>query len=764
MSVSWQTLWWMIAAGAATPVAAFFLNGIEPIREFPGKNALVLRMAGLFSLVPLLVTLLTSADEKGILAIVGRPRVLCWMAVGGVVIALLYDGGKLVRSLRRERMRESQVAAGTEAVSYAPKLRRELLKEARRQVKQRLKYAYGEQALINLVMQSQQDKVSGADIEGDVFLMPQPKRQIESVKDGRIRLAESERTILETFDDEDVAGQLLILGAPGSGKTTTLLTLAEQLLIRAENSVEIPYIFELSTWQAEQQDIASWLMAQLKFEHSIDESVSRQWILDGHLLPLLDGLDEVDATRRQRCVQKINEFVTGKLGQPVVVCCRARVYDQIVQRGEEKLDSLNGSLRLQPLEIAQVQAYFERMGRQDILTALQDSQGLGALAQPREDADGSLLSIPLFVQILVIAYQSDKKITTKLALLEAYITQRLSVEQRTTDRQLAKKKLLKIRWAHESIQKEPDERETKRYLSWLAVKLNENAIPNVFLIEQMQPSWLETKAQRQQYHIFSFLLVFMLLSFPVFLAIGLAGSFAVGSVFGAFVSFLSIVIGIPDNWDKIKPVEKVQLPLRYAPKRKFATDVLRGLPFLVLSTLLLGPVAGLCFSLVSQQNISPIWCLILGNLSVLVFFLISYLIAHMKNELEVRDTPNQGILSSTKNSFLSILFVSLVFVLLGLVLDQSFKIDDASAVGSILCILIAPPFGFIVFGGFPVVQHGVVRFLLHRQGHIPHNYAQFLRYTTERRLTQQIGGRFRFIHRELLDHFAAMYDSPSDMT
>jgi hypothetical protein len=27
---------------------------------------------------------------------------------------------------------------------------------------------------------------------------------------------------------------------------------------------------------------------------------------------------------------------------------------------------------------------------------------------------------------------------------------------------------------------------------------------------------------------------------------------------------------------------------------------------------------------------------------------------------------------------------------------------------------------------------------------------------TERRLTQQIGGRFRFIHRELLDHFAAM--------
>ena len=30
---------------------------------------------------------------------------------------------------------------------------------------------------------------------------------------------------------------------------------------------------------------------------------------------------------------------------------------------------------------------------------------------------------------------------------------------------------------------------------------------------------------------------------------------------------------------------------------------------------------------------------------------------------------------------------------------------------------------------------------------------------TERRLTQQVGGSFRFIHRELLDHFAAMHDS-----
>ena len=36
---------------------------------------------------------------------------------------------------------------------------------------------------------------------------------------------------------------------------------------------------------------------------------------------------------------------------------------------------------------------------------------------------------------------------------------------------------------------------------------------------------------------------------------------------------------------------------------------------------------------------------------------------------------------------------------------------------------------------------------------IPWNYAQFLDYCVERRLVQRVGGRYRFLHRELLEHF-----------
>jgi DNA polymerase III delta prime subunit len=53
-------------------------------------------------------------------------------------------------------------------------------------------------------------------------------------------------------------------------------------------------------------------------------------------------------------------------------------------------------------------------------------------------------------------------------------------------------------------------------------------------------------------------------------------------------------------------------------------------------------------------------------------------------------------------------------------------------------------------------QHLPRRLILYLNGTIPWNLARFLTYGHERRLLQQIGGRYRFIHRELLEHFAGI--------
>jgi hypothetical protein len=54
------------------------------------------------------------------------------------------------------------------------------------------------------------------------------------------------------------------------------------------------------------------------------------------------------------------------------------------------------------------------------------------------------------------------------------------------------------------------------------------------------------------------------------------------------------------------------------------------------------------------------------------------------------------------------------------------------------------------------MQHFVLRFVLWCKGVMPWRYVRFLDYATERLFLQRVGGRYRFLHESLRDHFAAM--------
>jgi DNA primase large subunit len=53
-----------------------------------------------------------------------------------------------------------------------------------------------------------------------------------------------------------------------------------------------------------------------------------------------------------------------------------------------------------------------------------------------------------------------------------------------------------------------------------------------------------------------------------------------------------------------------------------------------------------------------------------------------------------------------------------------------------------------------LMQHCALRLVLWRSGAIPRDYAAFLKYTSELRLTRQTGGEFRFFHDLLREHLA----------
>ncbi|WP_309732224.1 hypothetical protein [Chamaesiphon sp. OTE_75_metabat_556] len=70
----------------------------------------------------------------------------------------------------------------------------------------------------------------------------------------------------------------------------------------------------------------------------------------------------------------------------------------------------------------------------------------------------------------------------------------------------------------------------------------------------------------------------------------------------------------------------------------------------------------------------------------------------------------------------------------------------------ISCIL-AGLFLGLTQAGAAFIQHFSLRIVLAKNG-LPWDFARFLNYCVERRLLLRVGGSYRFLHRELLDHFA----------
>jgi hypothetical protein len=121
-----------------------------------------------------------------------------------------------------------------------------------------------------------------------------------------------------------------------------------------------------------------------------------------------------------------------------------------------------------------------------------------------------------------------------------------------------------------------------------------------------------------------------------------------------------------------------------------------------------------------------------------------WLIAELKQELKIRSSPNQGICKSFQNAIIVTIITILVL-----------KLISIPTTGEISGFLINIPLitGITFGGGQACLQHLSLRIVLWHSG-LPWNFAHFLNYCVERRLLLRVGGSYRFLHRELLDHFA----------
>jgi hypothetical protein len=626
----------------------------------------------------------------------------------------------------------------------------------------------------------------------------QADRQLQvNGKDGG--LLDPNKLLIETFGRDDIAGKLLILGAPGSGKTTALLSLAEQLVIGAieQPKTVIPVILELSTWREDSQSIEAWIVEQLYDLHGGNrkEKIYEKYLERQVLLPLLDGLDELGLERQKKCTEKLNEF--ARTYPQLVVCCRVREFET----ANIKLSNLNGAICLQELSDRQIEVYFQSINRADLWTEMKTNSALQGLLQETAEGEHGLLRVPLFIKLLANVYDPQEPIKNKADLLEKHIERQLSFDERERDH---RKNLKNHRWAYQTVKKEPKLDETINSLSWVARQLQANNTVEL-LIEKMQPSWINSKRHKLLYKV--------ILGMILGLIFGLSFGPNFGKFWGAiFASIggltMGLMIGLLES--NIDPIESFQISFSKEARQVFVDEFCNGFRFgWKLAFILVAIFAVIFFVLIilmgmgSNELLMAPLLVVLFGLFVVVFFgfiifllwgllwglvlgLVRGLISGFKQELKVRISPNQGIWNSIKILLwitvlsypLGVIFrISLVSPLYFLPLkepDHNWSLHVIAILwqnlewielikfilnetGSLtIGLLWSLIFGVFYGGGLACVQHFSLRLVLWQSGTIPWNFARFLNYCVERRLLLRVGGRYRFLHRELLDHFAQL--------
>jgi hypothetical protein len=155
------------------------------------------------------------------------------------------------------------------------------------------------------------------------------QRLFEGVEDLPVEADDSfeELQATEIFEQMGTGKTLLILGAPGAGKTIALLKLAQRLVDQAEQdpNQQIPVVFNLSSWAVQRQSIAEWLVAELEHHYQDSQSLGKILVAQEQLILLLDGLDEVPSADRNACVRALNEFIATHGVTDIAICSSASV-------------------------------------------------------------------------------------------------------------------------------------------------------------------------------------------------------------------------------------------------------------------------------------------------------------------------------------------------------------------------------------------------------------------------------------------------------
>jgi eukaryotic-like serine/threonine-protein kinase len=601
-----------------------------------------------------------------------------------------------------------------------------------------------------------------------------PWKHVVELSSQRSQLLLEDRNITTIFD---ATGLLLILGEPGSGKTTTLLELAANLITRAKSDAKerVPFVLNLSSWK-KKQPLAEWMAVELSEKYRVPVKIARSWLQNDYLVPLLDGLDEVPTAAQPDCVAAINDFIDGSDPSGIVVCCRLMEYQWLPKRLK-----LNGAICLESLSSEEVSNYLVRGGSK--LAALREAVDTDPVLQ-------ELTQTPLMLSIMSLACQGTGGNELARQKGDSFEKRRKQIFGLYVEQMFRRKGTASLVFPKEK---------TIGWLSWLARKMREHS-QSVFLVEGLQPSWLGTRAKRVAYGTVVALSLGLTFGLSTGLSYWLSDELSTGLIYGAS-DVLNILVGVglgcwlESPWKNgvtsgsiggllagLNP--RLHIGVSFGLSTGLIYGVIYGLigglgtgslnhitlvetvswkwnRFWKLAILgsVVGPIVGLIYVLNNDLIDGVIYGLIFALMGGLVIGLVFGLTDRVKVG---KASPNQGIRLSAKNSLAPFLITWLVA---GLFAGMIYGLKNGLSDGLIVGVSFGLIAGLIVGlnrGGCAVIKHYALRLTLWLKGHTPLNFVKFLDHCAKLILLKKVGGGYIFIHRMLLDYFAELTPSRNE--
>ncbi|WUH97719.1 NACHT domain-containing protein [Spirillospora sp. NBC_00431] len=205
--------------------------------------------------------------------------------------------------------------------------------------------------------------------------------------------------------------RLVITGEPGAGKTVLAIELILGLLDDPGRKPDdpVPVRIPAASWNPD-VGVDDWLVGYLRQTFRMREATARALVHAWRVLPVIDGLDEMDNTqtpgygsRASRALQKLNAYQQGQRKARLVLTCRSSQYaalgrPQVGVRGQDA-----AHIEIKPIDTGTAQSFVElRVGADNlsrwapVLDAL-DFHPDGPLAQA--------LDSPWRLTLAVTAYQ-----------------------------------------------------------------------------------------------------------------------------------------------------------------------------------------------------------------------------------------------------------------------------------------------------------------------------------------------------------------------